>query len=720
MLCVQQQTFSDMSLVLTAGQRNGYFDALWPADMHPAEATPDTTLTVLWALVDQNKSCNSTSLQSALASCTLQRLDTLHEQLLHLRYTCSFSLVNETSTAVKAASAEEQKAAAGNYFADSAHQSAAVAIGATYAADVPMHQAGDVTQHSTAGQGPGDAMSHGEAESELLQELQQLSGQVLQLGSSHLQALSSLKSESEVTLTSDQHTQDHSLQTGPLHGPSLSTGPPVWQQAADRLPLLASYASDTHLQAFMQTLLQTAFCSNGSSSSSMPQGSLAVAVEHDQTQALGHQPNSSVQAAAVLRQARLWQQDSIQAAWLHALVAQLRRCSNSAQSAPAPGSQASPKRRKRDSVKVSDVTDSHTALSLADASACSAEGINRLSKLLQTTCASVFDYIQAARASHSTHATSTCARAVSKKRKSVQLSCDPSASQVSAAATANQQLAALLQHAAEITTKQSLDASVVIPLALLMVQTQAWLVHQMLTTAAPSTSLQPPSSAAPSVRAVNDQSPTERHSCLPQSPAVLLHSLVSTQATLAQGLQSAPDAVAAAILSIEQPLWQWFAATAQLSQQLTSRYTCQSTVCQDSGAQSATAQEPLPRHALAASTHTAPDISGISAPHGCAPDKQACLPAGDAAEVNSLCAELLAHTTSSVRSLVSYSLGVRHAVAPSGAGNTGKCKSACDGLFEFVTGIAARMQVSPLLWPHLNTGSYLPKAYSYIYRHTLA
>ena len=567
-----------------AGCRNGYFDALHPADGLVCKDSPHPhpDLLRLWTCTQLGAARQSQdSLQPVLLSCALQRLDTLHEQLLHLRYTCALTFAQtDTHTVEKPTDAETDAPTDGSPTdaqtdSPTLAQSDAPRGGDTgaHTEAVAVHSMPALSTHQVAGPGPpvdvdADAQSiettasqagvDSALEAAVQQELEQLSQQVLRFAGSAV-GVAGLPGES------------------PQSGEVLSSGRLLavgWQQAADRLPLLATYASQPCLQVFMQALLQSAFCS----AQNIIESSVGAKDITNSSVA-----STTAEAAAILRWPQLWQHANIQEAWVQAMLALLAQQHLSVQTGKKDAEPAAKHRKAVDAHQREDAQLSH-ALVLVSPIEPSAEDLDGLNRLMQATCASAHAHLKAAVSNDAPSAAPLQPRSnaqtakASKKRKSSQLSTQAlHSSSIDQQQQQQQQqqhhflifcrVQGLLQHAAEVAAQQ-LAAEGAEPLALLMLQAQAWLTPHLLA-AEPSSAAQPDAAdpvAAPSAG---------MHACTdiptPQLALVLLRCLVTTQAVLARCLKVAPDGVAVRLLLQLPASWQLLAATNQQVWQVTTQ-----------------------------------------------------------------------------------------------------------------------------------------------------
>ena len=566
--------------------------------------------------------------------------------MLHLQYTCAFKLVTDPSLPDPANTDQQQSGAPPNVVTaaraaqDDITQPSPVVTNGVVASEGSLASASQAVTHqpSTAALTADAVMLDGAAERALQRELQQLSNQILQHACSSLQPSSSPQGAADLTPNSQTATP-HRPQTQ-VHFSSVvgaDTEDAIWQQAADRLPLLASYASAVPLQTVMNALLQNACCRSNSLS-------MASLGDMETTAKL---TTVSSKATALLCKSRLWQQESTQQAWLHALHAQLWQCCLKGQATAAPEPKSSAKRRKRDAAQQAPEHCSSIQLPSLYAAEPSAEEHDTFRKVLQDTCASVQAHLQSGKASDSMPAPAS----TGKKRKSAPLS-SLGPDQMQSSPTRHQQLrniSVLLQHAAQVTSKQLFVATAV-PLASMMLQTQAWLVQQLLAKGPVAPRQQDPS--VPTSPSIAEHTATDR--CQQRSSAMMLQSLASAQAVLTCCLQSAPDAVVASLLPLSPALWQWFTATAQLTQHLATPLTSQPTM-------SGTVQQP---------------------------------PAEAVPKLESMCEDMLAHSAVCMMALVSFHLGVRHTSASSTVDVGAQRASACQEFLHFVTDTATALKVS--------------------------
>lgn len=695
---------------LLIGPPTDYFAALWPVHSQIV----NMPLPIMWASADRSSTSSSSILYAAIASCALQRLDTLHERLLHLRYTCTLSNASSNATPDLSSMAEQQTTtAAGSEAATAMTPKAGVLLPTdTHALDgnLPVGPLRASEQHCKGLPTAGTAsLDHQEAD--ILHELQQLADQVLQ------HACSSAKQH---TATPQVTKHPHTLQTPtPQSLQTFKTGQAIidvqearWQQAAERLSLLACYASASALQAFMHNMLETAFCTGSTSRSTSPSQTHGQA-PCEQAAAPGQAsdpsaqarpslaPGPNAQAAALLIQPRVWQQETVQQAWLQALRVLLERSCKEGATPPSTEPATTTKRRKKGPAQPTEQPGTASTPSRSAVASLSGD-VHSVKKLLTDACASVHAYLQTAQASDSTLAptaihsqTDTPKQHVegSKKRKSASMQTASISIDPQTGASAQQQLpvlsnmAALLHHAAEISAQHESDA-IACPLAILMLQCQAWLVQQLLSNLQHST---PKSSSVPTT-----ERRTAAHTHLSQASICIVQSLVSAQSTLAHCLQAQADTVAASLSPVAETLWQWLIATCQLTKHLAGHNGLSHI--------SATKQVPAQPAAIPSQSDSASDQQKpvIASPKGDNDPQAASDPTTQAQQLapakvtgrQNVSADMLAHVASCVTSLGSYSLGVRQAVVCSEGSTAKSMPVVCGGFLRFVANVAEAMQVS--------------------------
>ena len=309
-------------------------------------------------------------------------------------------------------------------------------------------------------------------------------------------------------------------------------------------------------------------------------------------------------ATAVLRRPQLWQQASVQTAWLQALQALLSQCQQSSQGRVKSENRpkdvkTNAKRRKTDNAEQLGTAQIILDLSLAGMSKPTAVDVVSLDKRIEETCMSVHEYLDAGRAADSAHApsaapqppeTKTQTTKAGKKRKSTN-----SESQAMPSSTLLQQqqqqllvfchIKMLLDHAADIAA-QHLHRENAEWLALLMLHTQAWLTQHLLSpTASPASSVAAAATAAstavsiptPSAALAASQQAPSQHVKTPavglsahtvrhmhHATELLLRCVVTAQGILADCLKAAPDAVATRLLLQLPSSWQMLTMTNQL------------------------------------------------------------------------------------------------------------------------------------------------------------
>ncbi len=493
---------------------------------------------------------------SQLTSCALQRILTLHEQLLHQQYTCPL-IQTEAS--------------------DRPDQGPASASDIVQTDSQTSPQQGLVSMvESQLPASLGKVLNNDLDSSEQIQlELRQLSDLVLH------SATVSLAVDTE---TDNDGGQQHRLGSAGHSMHDLQTA--CWHQPVDRLELLAQHASEPSLQRFLAQLLHSSICHP-------PYQSQASSSHHpgaDSSAAAAAAADTAAVTAAIFTHHILLEQPRVQQAWLHAVQAQFARCFQGSSAslvgsvASSPLSQQADSHSKRRKPTTSgaihppqpDIHPPHTQL---------AEAVSQAVKPLQDFLSSHGEVSQSqagAAASVSGHFTpgskhsNGSSPAVSRKRKASETA-PPYAGLTS---THLGTVTALLRHAASANVSL-LALENACALAHLMLQVQLWLAqHCMSTTSTPpSTPLSMPKSpakAAPAAAtaapasaaatAVSVSAPAHAQAQMPsQAVAGLPEALLSSQQVVVKCLQAAPGVVAALLLQAGPSLWQWLPLTFQLT-----------------------------------------------------------------------------------------------------------------------------------------------------------
>jgi len=488
-----------------------------------------------------------------LTSCALQRILTLHEQLLHEQYTCP--LIQAQAS-------------------DHSDQGPAPASDSLQTDGQTSPQQGLVSMDES--QLParlGNVLNNDLEISEQIQlELQQLSDLVLR------SAIASLAVD---TKPDNDGGQQHRLGSARHSMHDLQTA--CWRQPLDRLELLAQHASEPSLQRFMAQLLHSTICLPSNQS----QASSTHHTGADSSAAAAAAVDTAVVTAAIFTHHPFLEQPRVQQAWLHAVQAQFARCF---QEPPAclvgtvPGSllsQQADSRSKRRKPTTSGATHPPQPEVHPPAHAQLADALSQAVKPLQVFLSSHGEVSQSqagATPSVSGHLTpgskhsKGSSQAASRKRKASEI-VPPD---VGLTSTHLGTVTALLKHIA------SAHLSLLAPenacaLALLMLQAQLWLAQHCISTTSPtpSTPLSMPKSpakaaaaptAAAAAAAAAVSAPADAQAQIPSQAVVgLPEALVSSQQVVVKCLQAAPDAVAAALLQAGPSLWHWLSLTAQLT-----------------------------------------------------------------------------------------------------------------------------------------------------------
>ena len=624
-----------------AGTNNAYFSALLPASQ------PDATLPSLPMFWEQASSAFPDSTGTVIAqltSCALQRILSLHEQLLHEQYTCP--LIQAQA-------------------ADSPDQGPAPASDSVQTDGQTSPQQGLVSlDKSRLPARLGKVLNNDLNSSEQIQlELRELSDLVLHSATVSLavHTKSDIDGGQQHRLGSARHSI-HDLQTA------------CWRQPLDRLELLAQHAPEPSLQRFMAQVLHSSICPppyQSQASSSHHTGAESSAATAADTAAV---------TAALFMHYNFLEQPRVQQAWLRVVQAQFARCFHDspacsvgivADSLLSQQAQSHSKRRKPTASGATSPSHPdvhpHTHTQLA-------ETLSRAVKPLQEFLSSRGEVSQSqagATASASGRHTpgskhsKGSSQAASRKRKASE-SALPDAGLTS---THLGTVIALLKHTA------SAHLSLLTPesactLTHLMLQAQLWLAqHCMSTTTTPPSALLPvPTSsakaaaagatAATAAAASNAQAQTPS-----QAVAGLSEALLSSQQAVVKCLQAAPDAAAAALLQAGPTLWQWLPLTSRL------------TTCLASG---------LP----GSNSLSVPQLLGMLQ----IPGQQQSPVVGTPMARQTVDEEMLVCTAACMQKLAGYCLGIRHASAASHAA-VAAAEDDFEGSQTFVHWLSTQLQV---------------------------
>ena len=267
----------------SADERNGYFDALLTA-AEGALDPPLPGLSPIWADATQASAPILSKSSQQLPTCALQRISTLHEQLLHKQFTCPLISADPSGKTPAAAAT-----AAVSHQSPTADAEAAATL---LSADNRDANAG----HASAGfiDDSADAVQA---------ELAQLSDKVLQHA-----ALLLAQGTGAVHGERMERMQGHA---------GLCTE--FWAVVSPMLPILAKHAAQPSLQSFTRQLI----CSAAHHPCCTPDSTSGPPAQAASTSAAASGDESASQAASVLRESSLFAQPRLQQAWLFALLSEL-------------------------------------------------------------------------------------------------------------------------------------------------------------------------------------------------------------------------------------------------------------------------------------------------------------------------------------------------------------------------------------------------------------
>ncbi len=503
-----------------------------------------------------------------LTCCALQRILTLHEQLLHEQYTCPL-------IQAQASDHPDQGPPPASHSVQTDGQIRPQQV---------LVSMDESQLPARLGKVPNNDL---DSSVQIQLELQQLSDLVLR---------SATVSLAVDTKTDVDGCQQHRL--GSARHSMHDIQPACWRQPLDRLELLAQHASERSLQGFVAQLLHSSIYLPSTQS----QASSSHLTDVDSSAAA----DTAAVTAALFTHHTLLEQARVQQAWLHAAQAQSARCF---QEPPAclvdtvagfPLSQQADSHSKRRKPTTSGATyppqpevqpPAHTQL---------AEALSQAMKPLQQFLSSYAEVSQsqegatASMSSHlspgSNHSKGSFQTASRKRKASKSAPPDADLTSITHLGT----VTALLKHTASANLRL-LASENACALAHLMLQAQLWLAqHCMSTTLAPPSSPLPmpnspakaaataTSAAAPTAaRAAASVSSADAQAQIPsQAVAGLSEALLSSQQVVLKCLQAAPDAVAASLLQAGPSLWQWLPLTSQLTACLAGRLPSSNNVVQ--------------------------------------------------------------------------------------------------------------------------------------------
>ncbi|KAL0022263.1 hypothetical protein WJX77_011953 [Trebouxia sp. C0004] len=519
------------------GTNNAYFSALSPASQ-PNATLP--SLPIFWEQASTAFPDSSGTVIAQLTSCALQRILTLHEQLLHEQYTCPL-------IQAQASDHPDQGPAPASDSVQTDGQNS-------------LHQGVVNLDESQLPARLGNVLNNDLDSSEQIQlELQQLSDLVLHSATMSLaiDTKTDIDGGQQHRLGSTRHSM-HDLQTA------------FWRQPVDRLELLAQHASEPSLQNFVAQLLHSSIClpsyqSQASSSHHTGADSSAAAAA-----------DTTAVTAALFTHHTFLEQFRVQQAWLHAVQAQVARCFQESPAclvgtvADSLLSQQADSYSKRRKPTTSGVTYPPQSKAHPPAHTQLAETLPQAVKPLQDFLSShggvsqsqpgATASVSGQLSSGSKHSKGS-SQAASRKRKASKTA----PSNADWISTHLGTLTALLRHTA------SAHLSLLAPesacaLANLMLQAQLWLAQHCMSTTSPppSTPLSMPTSPAAAPASTNAQEQAQAQTPS-QAVAGLSEALMCSQKVVVKCLQAAPDVVAAALLQAGPSLWQWLPLTSQLT-----------------------------------------------------------------------------------------------------------------------------------------------------------
>ena len=684
-----------------AGGRNGYFDALLPAEeLHSALPLP--ALSSLYHPAPHSQACQAWSpLTAQLGLCAAQRIHTLHEQLLHQQYTCPLILADPARKAVAALKANPSAApavpdAAAPSTDDTQQSLEAQEPGSAPMAGVPgqdLHHSsskGKVIAEVIAGITPANLItevtpevrvagsgeiitgSGAQVTIDLQTELQQLADQVLQHAASLLKPQTRSGSTSISSNTAAEQPEYRRRNENPSD---------FWLAMLPLLPTVAIYAPQGSLRNFLRQLISCSIPDVMLTSSGASDTDLSPAF---------HSASDAASAAQVtagcLEQPSFLEQSQLQQAWLQAIqqellseVTQLHSASASSveslESLHAQLGGTSKKRRKSqgaaqagtDSVKDSSAAEglTHRGCSPApkpDLHTVLIQTLQVVTPLLTTDQPAASEAateadMEADIAASGKHNSNSKAGSAAKKRKKA----EGQSSKAAQTSPMLRHVTGLLQHVA-LMPLAMLSSTHAASLAQALLQTQLLLAQSAVYFA---------TAAAAAVNALADDNALGR----------IVHALVSSQQGIARCLKGSSDAAAAGLLLHAGPqLWRWLRVAAQLTSHLQSQMSLSSTTnvpladTPYSPTSSRTPRPALELHSLPAGRRRSPAI-GSNDP---------------SFMVHSASTSMLQEVSASIRCLAGYCLCTT---------STAETANADDdvGFQTFATGLAEELQVRVLV-----------------------
>ena len=629
--------------------------------MSPA-SPPDVTLPSLpnfWEQASTAFPDSTGAVVAQLTSCALQRLLTLHEQLLHEQYTCP--LIQAQAS-------------------DHPDQGPAPASHSVQTDGQTNIQPGLVSMDES--QLPArlsNVLNNNLDSSEQIQlELRQLSDLVLHSATVSLAVDTKLAIDGgqQHRLGSARHSMHH-LQTA------------CWHQPLDRLQLMAEHASEPSLQRFLAQLLHSSIClpsfQSQASSSNHPGADSSAAAAAD----------TAAVTAALFTHHTFLEQPRVQQAWLHAVQAQFARCfqdSPACLAATVAGSllsQQADSHSKRRKPTTSGATTPPQPDVLSPAHTHLAETMSLAVKPLQEFLSSHSEVSQSqagATATVSGHLSSGSkhstglSQAHSRKRKASETA--PSDADWTSS-THLGTIIALLKHTA------SAHLSLLAPenaraLAHLMLQAQLCLAQHCISTTSPPPPTPPSMPTSPAKAAAAETAATAAAATAASAPAPanaqtqaqtpsqavagLPEALLSSQQVVVKCLQAAPGVVAAALLQAGPSLWQWLPLTSQLTSSLVGD---------------------LP----GSNSLSVPQLLGMLP----VPGQQQSPVVGTSRARHSVDEEMLVSTAACVQKLAGHCLGVRQASAASCEAEAA-AEDEFEGFQAFVHWLSKQLQVLYQCW----------------------
>lgn len=618
-------------------------------------------------------------MNAQLTSCALQRIDTLHEQLLHKQYTCPLIHAETPDHAMLGPGlASDGPQTDGT----AVEQPEAVSMGESQQADRQKDDPDDVEQ--------------------IQLELRQLADQVLHFAMTALKEGVGIDGDGK-----ERYRQQGRSECDRLTNLQTSH----WGQVLDQLKLLAQHASDTPLQCFVGELLLCS-CSTHSGNdqaASFPDWATATST-------------AAAAAAAVCDNPSFLEQPQLQRAWLHAVQARLTTYFKQApvqsagpDSLPDRHSNSHSHSKRRKSASGEAVTGTPQPEASHAAHSQLAQQMSQGAHSVQCFLTSrVLPQAGAGHSASDTHSKSSkvsrgAGQGVSQKRKAS----EPPSPAASLTGVHWGRMSALLKRVACmrlcLLTPHSASA-----LAQLMLQAQLWLVQHAITlpsapvsqlaataTATATATITAAAGAGPAAGAVGaarrtmpgatggvKAGPLGVTACIPEG-------LLASHQVLAQCLKVAPDAAATAVLQAGPALWQWLPLGHQLTACLTDGLPGGGdvTLLHSVGKVQATG---LQQSNIGGKRPRAMDSTGEELQ--AAASQQSNIVGERPRAMNRISEELLELSAACVQKLACYCLGVRQesavAAGPEAAEAAGSVESCFEGFQAFVQLLSDKLQVT--------------------------